>query len=762
MRKYKNIQMLAALLMAGTAFTACTNDDFAEATPQQGKTYTLSVNATKGADTRTLTEETDGSLTATWNLDDEVAVYLDGEKVGTLKPDNTEANALLTGDVTGVTVGDELDLVFSSDNYNSQEGTLEYIDTNCNYAKATVTVNAIVGDAVKTSNAVFENQQSITKFTFNKEVSEVVIDYGDDAITVTPAAATSTLYVAIPATIGEADFTFTATVDGKTYKGEKSATLEKGKFYTASIELSADLDDYIDLSADATANTYMVTAAGKYKFKATVKGNGGLDPITGTTATSITGIAGVKVLWELKAQGLAIKYADDAYDIFYANDYVYFSTPDTFTSGDAYVAVYDSEGTILWSWLIWATDKPEEKFYDGLAILDRNIGALSVNGDTYRAGFLYQWGRKDPFPAGTTFNAGTQYTFVPTKDTAFSNESFENGSTMEYSIEHPTTLIGPARYNWLQDDEFNVNLWLSSSSEKTIYDPCPAGWRIPSKDELNKVFSSGVTLPGGGAAAGDSYFGGYCNGGSQYYWSSTADSKTEAWSWYDGKTRTANNSSWPDWRLSSAMSIRPVRDLIASDYLVQHWPFDGDTKNAIAGGVDAVNSGATLTTDRHGNENSAYDFSSSKMTASGAANFGTSSFTANIWVCSTQASAAGNLMRTDDGYSENGWLLRFNYGSLEIWEGRSKGYAFVSKEKFNDGNWHMVTYVRDVENKEGKLYVDGVYIGRYEITDTVNNVSNTLKFGTYGSGEYYTGIIDDARLYNKALTATEVAALYVP
>ena len=254
MKKFKNLYTLAVLLLSGAAFTACTNDDFAEATPQQGKTYTLSVNATKGADTRTLTEETDGSLTATWNLDDEVAVYLDGEKVGTLKPDNTEANALLTGDVTGVTVGDELDLVFSSDNYNSQEGTLEYIDANCNYAKATVEVTKIEGSDVYTSNAEFVNQQSITKFTFSEEVSKVVIYNGVDEITVTPIAATETLYVAIPATDGEADFTFTATVDGKTYIGEKSATLSNGKFYTATITLSA-LDEYTDLSAEATANT---------------------------------------------------------------------------------------------------------------------------------------------------------------------------------------------------------------------------------------------------------------------------------------------------------------------------------------------------------------------------------------------------------------------------------------------------------------------------------------------------------------------------
>ena len=53
-----------------------------------------------------------------------------------------------------------------------------------------------------------------------------------------------------------------------------------------------------DLSAKATANTYIVSEPGTYKFKATVKGNGGLDPATGTQATAIqkSDIGGVTVL----------------------------------------------------------------------------------------------------------------------------------------------------------------------------------------------------------------------------------------------------------------------------------------------------------------------------------------------------------------------------------------------------------------------------------------------------------------------------------
>ena len=195
--------------------------------------------------------------------------------------------------------------------------------------------------------------------------------------------------------------------------------------------------------------------------------------------------------------------------------------------------------------------------------------------------------------------------------------------------------------------------------------------------------------------------------------------------------------------------------------LVQYWPFDGDANNAVSGGINAIVEGPTLTTDRFGNENSAYYFDGTgdRMNAGLAANFGTNSFTANVWVNSTQTSGYGNLMRTHGG-NGHGWLFRFNSGKIEIWEGSYNDVGVVSKTSYADGNWHMMTYVRDVENKVGQLYVDGSYVCNYNISSP-NNYNNTLWFGTYGAGEYYKGYMDDVRLYNRALTAEEIAALYV-
>jgi len=215
------------------------------------------------------------------------------------------------------------------------------------------------------------------------------------------------------------------------------------------------------------------------------------------------------------------------------------------------------------------------------------------------------------------------------------------------------------------------------------------------------------------------------------------------------------------------MNGKAMKAAIPSGALVQHWAFDGNMNNSVIRGINATSNNApTLTTDRHGNANSAYEFNgtSNYMQAAGSITFGTGSFTANVWVCTTDnGTIFHDILRTDTGYSgSNGCMIRYNAGKIEIWEGRSENKTFVTSGTYNDGKWHMLTYVRDVDAKKGSLYIDGTYIGCYEI-GTINNVTGTLSFGyvPFNSGiEYYTGKIDDVRLYNIALTPSQIEGLF--
>ena len=196
--------------------------------------------------------------------------------------------------------------------------------------------------------------------------------------------------------------------------------------------------------------------------------------------------------------------------------------------------------------------------------------------------------------------------------------------------------------------------------------------------------------------------------------------------------------------------------------LVQRWPFDGNANNSVSGGIDAKIHDAHLTTDRFGNENSAYYFDGywDRMQADDAANFGKESFTANVWVNSTQTSGIGNILRTHTG-NGHGWLFRFKDGKIEIWECCTAAKGVTSDNSYADGKWHMMTYVRDVEKMVGQLYVDGIYVCEYKMTGIHDPLTTTLWFGTYETGEWYNGKMDDVRLYNRALTAEEIAAIYV-
>ena len=129
--------------------------------------------------------------------------------------------------------------------------------------------------------------------------------------------------------------------------------------------------------------------------------------------------------------------------------------------------VKDASGQILWSWHIWVVDYDPnltaQTYLSGSVMMDRNLGALDAGTTTTAYGLLYQWGRKDPFVAPVSENNFAQTTPANTLS------SVDNIADYNYSIQNPRVAL---RGSW----DNNNNLW---DNEKTIYDPCPAGWRVP-------------------------------------------------------------------------------------------------------------------------------------------------------------------------------------------------------------------------------------------------------------------------------------------
>jgi uncharacterized protein (TIGR02145 family) len=160
-------------------------------------------------------------------------------------------------------------------------------------------------------------------------------------------------------------------------------------------------------------------------------------------------------------------------------------------TGNAVVKIYRTDNNkIIWSYHIWVTNPVQTwentKQTAGTYIfMDRSLGATEAANSLAGRGLLYQWGRKDPFPGGTTGTAGyaalaSKFEGMPgSKDAGSKTVSSSNvdGAIIE-------SILNPARFystkssgNWLP--ALRNDLWNSAAGDKTIYDPCPAGWRVP-------------------------------------------------------------------------------------------------------------------------------------------------------------------------------------------------------------------------------------------------------------------------------------------
>lgn len=282
-----------------------------------------------------------------------------------------------------------------------------------------------------------------------------------------------------------------------TYSITQGSTTVKApamRFFTMSPYMEAfgelDFASAKDLSALESANCYIITEPGVYKFKA-VKGN---------SNESLGEVKMINVLWETFGGMMAPDACQLIDATSYKDGYAAVRVPSDFKEGNAVVVVKNDYGDVIWSWHFWLTsDYPKEHAYaNGAGILmDRNLGALSMEkGNPKGFGLLYQWGRKDPFPGAATLNGSAM---AKTTAKVYATMSSSTDGTIDFSIKNPSTIIftDGRSTDWLYNDgstRVDNTRW---QSDKTIYDPCPAGWRIPDGG-ANGVWNKAGIPTGGG------------------------------------------------------------------------------------------------------------------------------------------------------------------------------------------------------------------------------------------------------------------------
>lgn len=280
-------------------------------------------------------------------------------------------------------------------------------------------------------------------------------------------------------------------------------------------ELSAPLVS--DLSAGGTANCYVVSAPGRYVFRATVRGNGAQDE-AGAFDAQIETTLGMTADWLwTDAEGLVgeVAFGPAAGEIGFTVGQ---------GKGNALIALMEN-GAVVWSWHIWVTDPPQTMTCgNGAVFQDRNLGAAGTTpGSTEAYGLYYQWGRKDPFYGGektetsaTAFAQAREHTILNPAyeglDWSFSNTTVTPGE----AAAHPTTFynakVGTSS-DWLASPK--KMLW---GANKSLHDPCPPGYRVPEIDAWSDMSAGRDYIEGVSAWDGTNFGMTYiCGGQTAWY-----------------------------------------------------------------------------------------------------------------------------------------------------------------------------------------------------------------------------------------------------
>lgn len=229
-----------------------------------------------------------------------------------------------------------------------------------------------------------------------------------------------------------------------------------------------------DLSKNGSANCYIVSAPGEYKFKA-VKGNS--DESVGTVAKA-------EILWETWNNQETVTVNSVIEEVAFVDNYIYFATPETLKPGNALIAAKDANGVILWSWHIWIPKTEiaivDDANYSVKKSMSRNLGALedAVSGTMATVesfGLLYEWGRKDPFPGLGVLSGAGAITVAGTVS------SQEGPMSVEDAIKNPTVYVYKSKGDWAADGTDTASLW--GETNKALYDPCPVGYMLPARNK---------------------------------------------------------------------------------------------------------------------------------------------------------------------------------------------------------------------------------------------------------------------------------------
>ena len=249
--------------------------------------------------------------------------------------------------------------------------------------------------------------------------------------------------------------------------------------------------------------------------------------------------------------------------------------------------------------------------------------------------------------------------------------------------------------------------------------------------------------------------------------------------------------------LSNISYSQSVPSYVPTNGLVGWWGFNGNAQDGSGNGNHGTVNGATLTTDRFGNQSGAYSFNgSSSIVVNDHLSLRPGHITISVWFYSNGLGTGDNALVTktrigdpwsslggeqytlfqvlhsgvsgqqNPGLTEGGFNIKRNGNCVN----RGIGWYNITQPNLLPGvsNWSNLSgiWVNLIATYDGvtmKLYKDGVLSGTYSPPPGMidNCIGGTLNFGRYwDTRNFFNGKLDDIGIWNRALTQQEINSLY--
>ncbi len=219
----------------------------------------------------------------------------------------------------------------------------------------------------------------------------------------------------------------------------------------------------------------------------------------------------------------------------------------------------------------------------------------------------------------------------------------------------------------------------------------------------------------------------------------------------------------------SFVTIAQVPSYLPSNGLVAYWPFNNNANDESGNGNNGVVNGGQLTTDRNGNSNAAYLFSTNTEYISGNGNsLNNQNFTVSLWLwIDGMSNTTMNCFKyggTAQGSTDGGYRIYADLLGQKLGVQDADGINVFNTSSTNNSlqQWHHL--VGTYNSNQLNLYLDGVLVSSNTFINSNIIFPQTIFYignsGNTNNSNLNSRKLDDIGIWNRALTQQEINNLY--